>query len=97
MNKIIISIISFVALIISISFLTVSCDKSNNPSPYSAPPASPTSTVVVSHSVYLVSKDSTYDSTPANTIVRLFEYDSIKKIVRVNYKMAGSNTISQFR
>jgi hypothetical protein len=96
MNKIYISIGSFFVLVFSISFFTISCDKSSSSTPFAAPPASPTSTVVTSPPVYLVSKDSTYDATPANTTVRLFEYDSNKKIVRVNYKMAGSNTIGQF-
>jgi hypothetical protein len=53
------------------------------------PVVTPTPTPAV---VYGISKDSTYDGTANNTQVRLFTYNSGKKLVRVQYKQGTSTT-----
>lgn len=43
-------------------------------------------------STYVISKDSTYNGNANQTMVRLYEYNSSKKLIRVQYKIGTSST-----
>jgi hypothetical protein len=73
-----------------LGILLTSCKKDDS----NTPDKTTTSTPVPNVPVYGIAKDSTYDGTPANTVVRLFEYNSAKQLVKIRYKYGTSTTYS---